>query len=150
MAKQNQFGDDVEGLTILGALSQLKNDIYQLQSENEEEGRAGLFEIEGGELELKLVAKREKSAEGGGKARFRLYLFDLELGGKGEGKWAQEALQTLRIKFRGLSPAMPTEGEIGIVVSKPANQTQSKQRGPIVQVTTPQPMGIKGSGDIQG
>lgn len=152
MANQDQFGDDVEGLTILGALSQLKNDIYQLQDENERDGREGLFEIEGGELELKLVARREKSARGGGKTRFRLYLFDLEFGGRGEGKRATEALQTLRIKFRGLSGlsrAEPGQGEV-IRGASPQILGSSQTRGPIIQVTQPLPTGIKGGGDVQG
>lgn len=60
------------GLTILSALAQLRDDLEKLQSQNVQKGRQPIFVIEGGGLELKLIAKRDAKAEGKGQAKFKL------------------------------------------------------------------------------
>jgi len=97
------------GLTILGALAQLRDDIEKLQEQNLQKGRAPLFLIEEGELELKLIAKRDMKAEGKGQAKFRLWVVDVEAGAGGSRSSSTEHLQTLKIKFRGLA-AEPAGG----------------------------------------
>jgi hypothetical protein len=99
---KNQSNHEVEGLSILDALSQLRSDIAKLQSENADKGRQPLFEIYEGELELKLVAKSHKEGEVDGKAKWKLVVFSADVGGKGVGGTANEQFQTLRIKFRSI------------------------------------------------
>jgi hypothetical protein len=91
------------GLTILGALSQLRDDIEALQNENKQKGREPLFMIEEGELELKLIAKKDIKAEGKAQAKFRLFVVDAEVGANGSGASSTEHLQTLKIKFKSLT-----------------------------------------------
>ena len=105
-----------DGLTILGALKQLRDEIEKLQKENSEKKRAPLFLIEEGELELKLIAKRDVKTEGKGQAKFKLWVVDVEAGAGRSGSNSTERLQTLKIKFKGLPPesegaAIENDGE---------------------------------------
>ena len=99
-----KFGDDVEGLTLLGALEQLRDDILKLQEDMKLKQRSALFLIEEGELELKLVAKREKSTEAKGGGKIRLYIFEGDAGANIAGSESKEHVQTLKIKFRAIRP----------------------------------------------
>lgn len=96
--------NNANGLTILGALSQLRDDIEALQKENQQKGREPLFMIEEGELEPKLIAKKDVKAEGKTQAKFRLFVFDAEVGANGSGASSTEHFQTLKIKFKSLAP----------------------------------------------
>jgi hypothetical protein len=103
---QDQTNDDVNGFSILDALSQLRTDIAKLQAETTEKGLKPAFEIYEGELELKLVAKSDKHGEVGGKAKWRWVVFSADAEAKGGGSTSNEHLQTLRVKFRAI-------GELG-------------------------------------
>lgn len=107
--RETDFKGDESGLTILGALAQLRDDLDKLQEENSQKGRTPLFQIEEGELELKLVAKRDVKAEGKGHVKFRLWVADAEVGAGGSGSTSTERLQTLKIKFKGLVPKSPND-----------------------------------------
>ena len=67
---KNQPNDDVNGFSILDALSQMRTDIAKLQADTTEKGLKPAFEIYEGELELKLVAKSDKHGDVGGKAKW--------------------------------------------------------------------------------
>ncbi len=101
---ESKFGEDEEGLTILGALAQLKADIFKLQRKNLEENTEPLFLIEGGEIELKLVAKKDVKAEAKGLTKFKLVLAGGEAGGSIGGSSSHEHFQTIKIKFSALMP----------------------------------------------
>jgi hypothetical protein len=95
--------NEAEGLTILGALAQLKDDIRRLQEKDEELGRAPMFMIQEGELELKLTVVKDIKAEAKGMAKFKLILAG-EVSVGASGGISRESLQTLKIKFRALLP----------------------------------------------
>ncbi len=101
----NGSEESSEGLTILGALAQLKDEIYQLQNSEISKGNRPMFIIDEGELELKLVVKRERKLEGSAQGKFRLYVVDSEasVAGSGAGAGSREATQTLKIRFRALA-----------------------------------------------
>jgi len=130
--------EDVEGLTILEALAQLKEDIYKLQESNAEKNREPLFRITDGELELKLVAKKHLSGDGKVKGKWRLYV----LGGDAEAGVSagieKERLQTLRIRFTGLGSekAAPRQMHFGTTTGPVPSTT-----GPVVQAPQTLPMG---------
>jgi len=84
---------DENGLTIPGALEELKNDIRKMQ-EQHSDGNKPMFLIEEGELELKLVARKSGGAETG----FKLYLFNNEI----HGKLAKKSIRTLKIKCKAI------------------------------------------------
>jgi hypothetical protein len=121
------------GLTILGALAQLRDDIEKLQEQNSQKGRAPLFLIEEGELELKLIAKRDVKAEGKGQAKFRLWVVDVEAGAGGSGSSSTERFQTLKIKFKGLAPKS-AETATGMSFGY---STPSPQKSPTFKVDIP-------------
>jgi len=90
---------DENGLTILGALEELKEDIRKMQEKHSDENRP-MFFIDEGELELKLVAKKSGGAETG----FKLYLFNNKI----HGELSKESIQTLKIRFRAIGDASNT------------------------------------------
>ncbi len=115
---------EVEGLTILGALSQLKDDIYKLQKQSEEKNQDPLFIIEEGELELKLISKKA----GKGSTGFKLYVFDSSIKGSIE----KEQLQTLKIKFRGIGSRADKSSVATDAISH-SNLTVTPSSGPVVK-----------------
>lgn len=123
--------NNANGLTILGALSQLRDDIEALQNKNKQKGREPLFMIEEGELELKLIAKKDIKAEGKAQAKFRLFVVDAEVGAKGSGASSTEHLQTLKIKFKGVTPKSGGESK-GIVFGD--RDEPPKNLGPVFGV----------------
>ncbi len=94
--------NEANGLTILGALAQLKQEIYQLQEEAIARQERPMFLIEGGELELKLVARRERKADGKLGAKFRLFVADAETSLAASQANTQETVQTLKLRFGSL------------------------------------------------
>lgn len=100
--------NEAEGLTILGALAQLKEDIRRLQEKDEKLKRAPMFLIQEGELELKLTVVKDIKAEAKGMAKFKLILAG-EASVGASGGISQESLQTLKIKFRALLPQEAAE-----------------------------------------
>jgi hypothetical protein len=106
---------DAEGLTLLGALQQLKDDIIQLQQRSGEKGVGPMFLIEEGELELKLVARKDRKAEAKGVAKFRLFLAaNVEASASGAMETSKEHTQTLKIKFKALPPRAAASTHRGI------------------------------------
>jgi hypothetical protein len=122
---KNQANVDVNGFSILDALSQLRTDIAKLQAEIMEKGLQPAFEIYEGELELKLVAKSDKHGEVGGKAKWRWVVFSADVEAKGGGSTSSEHLQTLRIKFRatGGGSKHVGAGQIGFPETKSTQTT---------------------------
>ena len=107
---------DAAGLTILGALAQLKQEIQQLQDEAIGRRELPMFLIEGGELELKLVARRERKADGKLGAKFRLFVADADAALAASQANTQETVQTLKLRFGALrrpdgSASAPPPGE---------------------------------------
>jgi hypothetical protein len=92
-------------MTITAALLQLKNEILQMQDQEIAQGRAPMFIVEHGELELKLVAKREISASGSVGTKLRLCVLDADAALNASRSGYEEAVQTLRIHFRAVSPS---------------------------------------------
>ncbi len=100
--KGSAAGENGEGLTILGALAQLKQEITQIQDDAIRRKERPMFLIEGGELELKLVARRERKLDGKLGSKFRLYVFDGEASASASQGDASEAVQTLKLRFSAL------------------------------------------------
>ncbi len=123
---KNQPNDDVNGFSILDALSQMRTDIAKLQADTTEKGLKPAFEIYEGELELKLVAKSDKHGDVGGKAKWRWVVFSADVEAKGGGSTSSEHLQTLRIKFRAIGGGskQANTGNIGdVFLTKPTPPT---------------------------
>ena len=127
------------GLTILGALAQLKEEIYQFQNNRNDQNKPPMFFIEGGELELKLVAKRERKADGKLGAKIRMYVFDLDTAASNSQASTREEVQTLKIKFSSLwRPDASTTGSSTSFVIKPTEMTKQEipPGTPVVQTKT--------------
>ena len=92
---------DENGLTILGALEELKSDIRKMQEKHNDKNRP-MFIIEEGELELKLVARKSGGAETG----FKLYLFNNKI----HGDLSKESIQTLKIRFKAIDTRPGAQG----------------------------------------
>ena len=131
---------DPAGLTILGALAQLKQEIQQLQDEAIGRRELPMFLIEGGELELKLVARRERKADGKLGAKFRLFVADAETALAASQAHTQETVQTLKLRFGALrrhGDAAAPDARRGIPI--PGTEGQARSTDPVIQAPgTPQ------------
>ena len=124
-----------EGMSILAALTQLRDEIYSAQNAAIEAGRGPMFSIDEGELELKLVAKRERKREGSAKAAFKLFLLaDAETSIAGSQTSTREAVQTLKIKFSSLSAKKDKGGDqrmgFGLASKEPTSTVIQARPGP--------------------
>ena len=120
--------NDAGGLTILGALAQLKQEIRELQDDAIARRELPMFLIEGGELELKLVARREHKADGKLGAKFRLFVADAETSLAASQANTQETVQTLKLRFGALrrpNEAAPAPGDTARGTYLPSSPTQA-------------------------
>lgn len=125
------------GLTILGALAQLKQEIQALQDDGIQRKELPMFVIEGGELELKLVAKRERKLDGKLGSKLKLYVFSVDGSASESHQTAQEAIQTLKIRFSGVGAATAASRGAEHLTSRPIELGNSPPpRGPVIQTDT--------------